>query len=289
MLTAICLAAFLLAPPLSPPPADVPKVELDFNLMRAGDWKGKRFNEIVPADQIRQIGRLAEYGFARGTDASGEQAAYDAFLTHLLESQVVARDWSLGGNEGRLAELLVLTKDGRLLHIEVIGTAGVANSPTAIIVHAKGHGARIDVRDFIQKVLTPEDAIKAAGDSELAKEFNAKQRPVEFKVEYVAKSILVKAAAKEGGSEWEKGHGPGDVALRAKNPADRKQARFLAVLTANAISQLNKEGIKDIERHFKGKTIRATGAISWCAYDGYGTPPEVEVLVNDLSHLEVID
>ncbi len=292
MLTAICLAAFLLAPPLLPPPAGVPKVELDFNLMRAGDWKGKRFNEIVPADQIKQIGRLTENGFARGTHASAEQAAYDAFLTHLLESPVVASDWSLGGNERRLAELLVLTKDGRLLHIEVIGTAGVANSPTAIIVHAKGHGARINVKDFMypdQKALTPEGAIKAAEDSELAKEFNAKQPPVEFKVEYVAKSILVKAAAKEGGSEWEKGHGPGDVALRAKNPADRKQARFLAVLTANAISQLNKESIKDIEKHFKGKTIRVTGAISWCAYDGYGTPPEVEVLVDEPSHLDFID
>jgi len=104
--------------------------------------------EIVPADQIKQIGRLTEKGFGRDAGPSGEQAAYDALLTHLLESPVAANDWSLGGNEGPLAELLVLTKDGRLLHIEVIGTAGVAKSPTAIIIHAKGHGARIDVKDF---------------------------------------------------------------------------------------------------------------------------------------------
>ena len=128
-----------------------------------------------------------------------------------------------------------------------------------------------------------------AGDSRLAREFNAKQPPVEFKVEFVTKAILVKAVPKEGGSEWEKGHGPGDVGLRAKTPADRKQARFLALLTANAISQLNKAGIKDIEKHFQGRTIRVRGAISWCAYDGLGTPPEVEVVVDDLSHLEVID
>ena len=145
MLSAICLAAFLLAPP---PPADPPKVDLDFNVMHASDWKGKRFNEIVPADQIKQIGRLTERGFARDVGPSGEQAAYDAFLAHLLESPVTANDWALGGNEGPLAELLVLTKDGRLLHIEVIGTAGVAKSPSAIIIHAKGHGARIDVKGF---------------------------------------------------------------------------------------------------------------------------------------------
>jgi hypothetical protein len=145
MINAICLATFLLSPS---PPADAPMVELDFNVMRAGDWKGKRFNEIVPADQIKQIGRLTERGFGRDAGPLGEQAAYDALLTHLLESPVAANDWSLGGNEGPLAELLVLTKDGRLLHIEVIGTAGVAKSPTAIIIHAKGHGARIDVKDF---------------------------------------------------------------------------------------------------------------------------------------------
>jgi hypothetical protein len=61
MINAICLATFLLSPS---PPADAPKVELDFNVMRAGDWKGKRFNEIVPADQIKQIGRLTEKGLA---------------------------------------------------------------------------------------------------------------------------------------------------------------------------------------------------------------------------------
>ncbi len=139
-----------------------------------------------------------------------------------------------------------------------------------------------------QKVLTPEEAIKVAGDSELEREFNAKKPPVEFKVEFVTKAIMVKAVPKEGGSEWEKGHGPDDVGLRAKTPADRKQARFLAILTANMISQLNKAGIKDIEKHFQGRTIRVTGRISRQDYRGYGTPPEVEIVIADLSQLEVV-
>ena len=134
--------------------------------------------------------------------------------------------------------------------------------------------------------LTPEDAIRAASDSELAKEFNTNQPPVEFKVEFVSKAILVQVA---GGAEWDKGHGPGDVGLGARNPAGRKQARFLAILTADVIKQLNKAGVTDTKKHFQGRTIRVKGAISWCAYDGFGTPPEVEVVVDDLSHLEVMD
>jgi hypothetical protein len=32
--------------------AQAPHVELDFNVMSSDDWKGKRFNEIVPTDTI---------------------------------------------------------------------------------------------------------------------------------------------------------------------------------------------------------------------------------------------
>ena len=41
-------------------------------------------------------------------------------------------------------------------------------------------------------------------------------------------------------------------------------------------------------RHVR-RTVRVRGAISWCAYDGFGTPPEVEVVVDDFSDLDVID
>jgi len=63
---------------------------------------------------------------------------------------------------------------------------------------------------------------------------------------------------------------------------------YIKGLTTNP-TLMNKAGIKDIEKHFQGKTIRVRGAIAWCAYDGFGTPPEVEVVVDDLSHLEVLD
>jgi len=61
----------------------------------------------------------------------------------------------------------------------------------------------------------------------------------------------------------------------------------VATLTAKAITQLDKAGITDFEKHFKGKTVRVTGPISMGDYDGWGTPPEVEIVIDDLSQLEV--
>jgi len=43
-----------------------------------------------------------------------------------------------------------------------------------------------------------------------------------------------------------------------------------------------------MENHFKGKTVRVTGPISRHDYSGYGSPPEVEIMIDDLSQLEVV-
>ena len=48
------------------------------------------------------------------------------------------------------------------------------------------------------------------------------------------------------------------------------------------------EWTPDMEKHFKGKTVRVTGSIVRWDYDGYGTPSQVEIVVNDLSQLEVV-
>jgi hypothetical protein len=119
MIHAIALAAFMLTPP-----GDAPKV------------------------QIKRIVRLAEKGFARDPGASGEQADYDALVAHLLGSKETAAGWSLGGNEVTQAELAILTKEGEILRVEVIGTLGASPSPTAILLHGKGRGARINVKGF---------------------------------------------------------------------------------------------------------------------------------------------
>lgn len=63
----------------------------------------------------------------------------------------------------------------------------------------------------------------------------------------------------------------------------------MVILTADVIKQLNKTGVTDIEKHFRARTVRVTGAIVRRDYRGYRTPAEVEIVVDDLSHLEVLD
>ena len=55
MILAISLTALLLS--------RAPHAELDFDSMGAGDWKGKRFNEIVSARAIERVVRVTESGF----------------------------------------------------------------------------------------------------------------------------------------------------------------------------------------------------------------------------------
>ena len=135
MILAILLTAQLLS--------QAALVELDFSSMGSGDWSGKRFSEFVPARTITRIVRVTESDFARDAGRSGEQVVFDGLLAHLLDSTTVATDWALGGNEGRLADLLVIIKEGEILCIEVIGTPATPSSPTAILVHGKGRGVRI--------------------------------------------------------------------------------------------------------------------------------------------------
>src|SRR5262249_35081645 len=70
---------------------------------------------------------------------------------------------------------------------------------------------------------------------------------------------------------------------------DNKQAKALAVLTEKTFKQFKKDGIKDIEKHFSGKTVRVTGQISKREYRGYGTPLQVELFVSHPSQLEVVN
>ena len=139
------------------------------------------------------------------------------------------------------------------------------------------------------KVLTPEEAVKIAGDSELAKKFNAAKPAVEFKVEFVTKALQVKASG-EKDAAWVHGHSPNDVCLGTVVAADDplRKTRFVAILTEKAIKQLNKAGINDLEKHFIGKTVRVSGLLARRDYDGEGSIPEVEVVLDDLSQLEVV-
>jgi hypothetical protein len=102
-------------------------------------------------------------------------------------------------------------------------------------------------------------------------------------------TIQVKASG-EKDADWVHGHSPNDVCLGTVVAADdpRRKTRFVAILTEKAIKQFNTVGITDLEKHFNGKTVRVTGPISRHAYDGEGSPDEVEIVLDDMSQLEVV-
>ena len=131
-----------------------------------------------------------------------------------------------------------------------------------------------------QEVLTPEEAVKMAG--------NATKPAVEFKVEFVTKAIQVKASG-EKDAAWVHGHSPNDVCLGTLIAADDplRKTRFVAILTEKAIKQFNKAGINDLEKHFKGKTVRVIGLLV-PHFRNRGSLREVEVVLDDMSQLEVV-
>jgi len=139
-----------------------------------------------------------------------------------------------------------------------------------------------------KQTLTPQDAIRIANDIQLTKRFNETQPPVEFRIDLVDKSVRNQVVQVPKDAVWVKGHGPDDVRLLAPPPADGAQVRLAAILTADVVKRLNRAGITDLEKHFKGKTIRITGTLSKCDHNLYGTPAKVDILIDDINKLEVI-
>lgn len=179
-------------------------------------------------------------------------------------------------------------------------TSGNPNHPNPTLEKLATGKLELEVKDAPpgkQKVLTPEEAVKVAGDSKLEREFNESKSAVEFKVQFVARAILVKAS---GGKDaaWVHGHSPDDVCLGilvpkspvvADDPLKRDHIRFVATLTGKVIGQLQKAGIKDLEKHYQGRSIQVTGEISRHEYDGLRTPSEVEIVIDDLGQLAIMD
>jgi NADPH:quinone reductase-like Zn-dependent oxidoreductase len=108
MIPAILLTTLLLS--------QAPHVELDFNSMSSGEWKGKRFNEIVPARTIVRVVRVTESGFARDADRSGEQADYDVLLASLDCLKPLGLMVSLGNASGEIPafDIGILSQKGSL-------------------------------------------------------------------------------------------------------------------------------------------------------------------------------
>ena len=147
----ICLSALALKAPAGDAP--MPSVEVDFTSMEALEWSGRRLAEIVPPDSIKRIILTQESTWLseqfRNATPAKTQSIYDALLAHFFASKEKAGNWQLGGNERTLAELMILTANGEMFRLEIVGTIGNGKEkPSAIFIHGRNKGARFKVKDF---------------------------------------------------------------------------------------------------------------------------------------------
>jgi RNA polymerase sigma factor (sigma-70 family) len=112
---------------------------------------------------------------------------------------------------------------------------------------------------------------------------------VQFKVQAVTKSTEIKLNT-EKDSPYIVGHGPDDICLHPQPPRKFEEKQFTAILTSKIVKQLQLVGIKDVGKHFMGKTIRISGRINQHHYSGDDPPiePHYDLIIEDVSQIETV-
>ena len=131
----------------------VPAVELNYG-GQVGDLKGRRLSQIIQPKKIKHIIRIRErslsdtfrVGVGDGDSLTRDrkiQSGYNAFFDGLFRSDQKATDGFLGGNEGIMAEAIIVMEDGRVFYVTILETGEVPVS--AVLVSGPGNCARIPV------------------------------------------------------------------------------------------------------------------------------------------------
>jgi RNA polymerase sigma factor (sigma-70 family) len=126
-----------------------------------------------------------------------------------------------------------------------------------------------------RKVYTPDGVIREKYDA-------VATRTVEFKVVTLAKPTKVKQSPAKD-SPWVVGHGPEDVSLLPHPPKKFEEEQFSAILTSKVVDQMKRIGIKDVGKHFEGKTVRVSGRIRQHNYSGDDPPvtPHYDLVIEE--------
>jgi RNA polymerase sigma factor (sigma-70 family) len=134
-----------------------------------------------------------------------------------------------------------------------------------------------------KKVYTPDELMREKYDA-------AATRTVEFKVVTLAKPTEVRQSPDKD-APWVIGHSPEDLSLLPQPPKKFHEEQFSATLTSKVVDQLRRIGVKDVGKHFDGKTIRITGRIRQHNYSGDDPPvgPHYHLVIEDVSQIEAVE
>ena len=142
-----CISTLVLKAPAADAP--IPKVEVDYQQMDAGEWNGKRMSEMVATDSIKRIIHTHDSWTESGNDVTEIRKNYDALISHLFQSTEKAINWTLGANERTLADMVILTASGEIFRLEILKRIVKGSEvPVAVLVRGSNKSVRIEVKNF---------------------------------------------------------------------------------------------------------------------------------------------
>jgi|GEM_PF-1875446 len=147
----------------------------------------------------------------------------------------------------------------------------------------KPKDAPVNLKPEAKKVFSPDELMRQKYDPMAT-------RTVEFKVVALAKPTEIKQSTAKD-SPWVIGHGPDDVSLLPQPPKRFEEQQFSVILTSQVVGQLKRIGIKDVGKHFEGKTVRVSGRIHQHNYSGDDPPvvPHYDLVIEDVSQIEAVE
>jgi hypothetical protein len=125
---------------------NLPPVRETFSQMHPGVVEGKTVRAIVPPESVRLIA-LAE-NLGKGAPITRKfKPDWDSnqLIRRAFASDAKARDCTMSATEGTLARYSIVTKDGALFMLDVLGDHTRNITVTAVILRGDGFGCRFDM------------------------------------------------------------------------------------------------------------------------------------------------
>jgi hypothetical protein len=124
---------------------DLPAIE-NYNYMHAGDWKGRKFNEIIPHAEIERILVLKQALIGGLKRNISERSDFQDLISYLLASDVKAVDKGWLATESTASTFIIITKNGQIYYFEILSEASKGIS--AVTMNGPGKGARFGLEGY---------------------------------------------------------------------------------------------------------------------------------------------
>ena len=125
---------------------NIPPIRETFTQMHPGPVAGKTIREIVPPESVKLIALVENRGMGSPLTKEFKPGwGSDQLLQRAFESSAKAREWSMSATESTLARYAIVTKQGSLFLLDVLGDRIRNVSVTAVILRGDGFGCRLDI------------------------------------------------------------------------------------------------------------------------------------------------